>query len=73
MLAYPGMASVPWHSAVVRAGDCLYLPYEWIHHVSKKEREEIGREEGYYSLVETNHFNSYWNLFELTLPACKQM
>ena len=47
MLAYPEMASVPWHSAVVRAGDCLYLPYEWIHHVSKREQEENGgRSEG---------------------------
>lgn len=34
MTAYPNLATVPWHLAVVNAGDCLYLPYMWLHNVS---------------------------------------
>ena len=34
MTAYPGMADVPWYRSVLQPGDCLYLPYHWIHHVS---------------------------------------
>ena len=34
MTAYPGLADVPWYKTVLQQGDCLYLPYLWIHHVS---------------------------------------
>ena len=34
MTAYPNMVDVPWYKAVLNPGDCLYLPYNWIHHVS---------------------------------------
>ena len=33
MTAYPGLVDVPWYLATVNAGDCLFLPYGWIHHV----------------------------------------
>ena len=33
MTARPGLAEVPWHKATVNEGDCLYLPYEWLHQV----------------------------------------
>ena len=33
MNRYPGLAKVPWYKAVIEPGDCLYLPYEWIHQV----------------------------------------
>ena len=33
MTAYPNLTSVPWYKVVVEEGDCLYLPYSWIHHV----------------------------------------
>jgi lysine-specific demethylase 8 len=38
MLAHPELVSVPWHQAVVRTGDCLYLPHQWIHHVRSHDR-----------------------------------
>ena len=34
MTMYPGLAAVPWYKVVVEPGDCLYLPYGWIHQVS---------------------------------------
>ena len=34
MTSYPGMMRVPWYHVRVEPGDCLYLPYRWIHHVS---------------------------------------
>ena len=33
MVKRPGLAKVPWYKAVIESGDCLYLPYEWIHQV----------------------------------------
>ena len=33
MTAYPGLTDLPWHLATVEAGDCLYVPFKWIHHV----------------------------------------
>ena len=30
---YPNVANVPWYKAVVDEGDCLYLPFHWIHQV----------------------------------------
>ena len=33
MTARPGLSEVPWHKATVNEGDCLYLPYEWLHQV----------------------------------------
>ena len=27
------MAKVPWYQATVNEGDCLYIPYLWVHHV----------------------------------------
>ena len=34
MTAYPGMADVPWYKTVLQEGDCLYIAYKWVHHVS---------------------------------------
>ena len=34
MNKYPGLAEVPWYEVIIEAGDCLYLPFKWIHHVS---------------------------------------
>ncbi len=33
MTTYPNLAKIPWHLAVLSPGDCLYLPFMWIHHV----------------------------------------
>ena len=33
MIKYPNISSIPWYKAVINEGDCLYLPYLWIHHV----------------------------------------
>ena len=33
MTSHPGMMEVPWYYVRVEPGDCLYLPYNWIHHV----------------------------------------
>ncbi len=33
MNKYSGLATVPWYEAVIEQGDCLYLPYGWIHQV----------------------------------------
>ena len=30
---YPNVSNVPWYRAVVEEGDCLYLPFHWIHQV----------------------------------------
>lgn len=30
---YPNVANVPWYKAVVDEGDCLYVPFHWIHQV----------------------------------------
>ena len=32
MTRYPELSKIPWYQAVLNAGDCLYLPYQWIHH-----------------------------------------
>ena len=34
MTQYPNLPEIPWYKATVNAGDCLYLPYKWLHHVS---------------------------------------
>ena len=34
MTQYPKMADVPWYRAIINKGDCMYLPFHWIHHVS---------------------------------------
>ena len=34
MTAYPKMVDVPWYKAVLSPGDCMFLPFNWIHHVS---------------------------------------
>ena len=35
MRVYPELSKIPWTKAVVHEGDCLYLPYSWIHNVSQ--------------------------------------
>ncbi|XP_035668201.1 bifunctional peptidase and arginyl-hydroxylase JMJD5-like isoform X1 [Branchiostoma floridae] len=30
---YPGLKDVPWYNATMEAGDCLFIPYKWFHHV----------------------------------------
>lgn len=34
MTVYPELSRVPWFRAMVQEGDCLYLPYLWLHNVS---------------------------------------
>ena len=34
MTTYPGLVDVPWYKTVLQQGDCLYLPYKWVHQVS---------------------------------------
>ena len=34
MTVYPNLAKVPWYKVTVNEGDCLYLPYQWLHNVS---------------------------------------
>lgn len=34
MTLYPELSKIPWLYAEVLEGDCLYLPYEWLHNVS---------------------------------------
>ena len=34
MTVYPELSRIPWLRAVVEEGDCLYLPYLWMHTVS---------------------------------------
>lgn len=29
MKKYPGLGEVPWYSAKVEAGDCLFIPYKY--------------------------------------------
>lgn len=31
---YPAFTRMSWYKANVKAGDCLYIPYEWAHHVN---------------------------------------
>ncbi len=33
MTKYPELSRIPWYLAEVNEGDCLYLPYLWIHNV----------------------------------------
>ena len=33
LTAYPGLVGLPWYLAELKAGDCLYVPLKWIHHV----------------------------------------
>ena len=47
MIKYPNVSTIPWYKAVVNQGDCLYLPYHWIHHVRERGRERgEGEREG---------------------------
>uniref|UniRef100_H2YAV1 JmjC domain-containing protein n=1 Tax=Ciona savignyi TaxID=51511 RepID=H2YAV1_CIOSA len=34
MEKYPGMKDLPWRSAVLTRGDCLYMPLNWWHQVT---------------------------------------
>jgi len=34
MTAYPNLAKIPWYLATLKAGDCLFLPFSWVHYVS---------------------------------------
>lgn len=38
MLKYPSLQSLPWWSARLESGDCLYLPYGWAHQVTSHLR-----------------------------------
>jgi lysine-specific demethylase 8 len=33
MNKYPGLGKVPWYSAKVEAGDCLFIPFRWFHQI----------------------------------------
>ncbi|KAI8507973.1 hypothetical protein Bbelb_142130 [Branchiostoma belcheri] len=37
---YPGLKDVPWYNATMEAGDCLFIPYKWFHHVSSTASEQ---------------------------------
>ena len=54
MTKYPGLAEVPWLIAEVRAGDCLYIPMNWIHQV-KTIKQKMIKSEKYNS--PTNNYN----------------
>ena len=41
MTVYPNLAKVPWYKVTVNEGDCLYLPYQWLHHVSARFSSDI--------------------------------
>jgi lysine-specific demethylase 8 len=56
MLSHPGLASVPWHQAVVWPGDCLFLPHAWVHHVRSH-----GRNFG---------VNLWWSTFQYDPAGC---
>ena len=34
MAAHPQLQEVPWFGGTVNKGDCIYIPYDWIRHVS---------------------------------------
>ena len=34
MTQYPNSPEIPWYKATFNYGDCLYLTYQWLHHVS---------------------------------------
>jgi lysine-specific demethylase 8 len=57
MTAYPKMVDVPWYKAVLSPGDCMYLPFHWIHHV-----HSIGRNLG---------INLWWVPFSLSYQDCE--
>jgi len=40
MTSHPGMMEVPWYYVKVEPGDCLYIPYDWIHHVCTTNKSE---------------------------------
>ena len=33
MTIYPELSRVPWYLAELKEGDCLYIPFMWIHNV----------------------------------------
>lgn len=33
MYKYPGLQQIPWYNISLVAGDCLFIPYMWIHQV----------------------------------------
>ncbi|XP_065916677.1 bifunctional peptidase and arginyl-hydroxylase JMJD5-like [Dysidea avara] len=58
MTSHPGMMEVPWYYVRVEPGDCLYLPYNWIHHVSSH-----GRNLG---------VNIWWSWFDFIRDKCPE-
>lgn len=40
---YPNFSKVPWWEAKMEAGDCLFIPYKWIHQVRSSADETSGR------------------------------
>jgi lysine-specific demethylase 8 len=57
MTAYPKMVDVPWYKAVLSPGDCMYIPYHWIHHVHSINRN-IG-------------VNLWWAPYQPSMKECK--
>ncbi|XP_062514910.1 bifunctional peptidase and arginyl-hydroxylase JMJD5-like [Corticium candelabrum] len=37
---FPGLVGVPWYEATVYRGDCLYLPFMWLHQVRSYAGDE---------------------------------
>ena len=33
MTIYPELSWIPWYLAELKEGDCLYIPFMWIHNV----------------------------------------
>ncbi|XP_065916678.1 bifunctional peptidase and arginyl-hydroxylase JMJD5-like [Dysidea avara] len=58
MTSHPGMMEVPWYYVRVEPGDCLFIPFNWIHHVASH-----GRNLG---------VNIWWSWFEFQRKKCPE-
>jgi lysine-specific demethylase 8 len=59
MLKYTNLSSIPWYKAVIDSGDCLYLPYHWLHQVNS-----YGRNLG---------VNVWWIPFQFNEEECEDI